>query len=77
MLGVGMMFTCHQCKPLNLKFASWDDLVLHRAQGHPSDFVHGVPFWMLEDRLFEHDYYWIARQTHDRAWLKWANSRRS
>jgi hypothetical protein len=61
---------------LNLKFATWDDLVLHRAQGHPLDFVNGVPFWMLEVRLFEKEYYWVARQTQDKAWLKWANSKR-
>ena len=64
------MFTCHQCKPLNLTFATWDDLVLHRSQGHPLDFVQGVPFWMLEVRLFEPEYYWVARQIRDREWLK-------
>jgi hypothetical protein len=84
MLGGGMMFTCHQCKAIKersgklwwIQYATWTDLVEHRAKHHASDFVNGVPFWMLEDRLFEHEYYWIARQTHDKAWLKWANSRR-
>ena len=70
------MFTCHQCKPLNLRFATWDDLVLHRSQGHPWDFVNGVPFWMLEDKLFAADYYNIAVTIRDKAFLKWAKQPR-
>ena len=77
MLGVGMMFTCHQCKPLNLQFATWEDLVLHRSQGHPLDFVHGTPFWMLEQTLTARDYYWVARQIRDQPFLKWAGQRRA
>ena len=76
LLGAVLMFTCHQCKPLNLVFATWDDLVLHRSQGHPDDFVEGVPFWMLEDKLFAADYYWIARQIKDKPFLKWAGQHR-
>ena len=77
LLGAVLMFTCHQCKPLNLTFATWDDLVLHRSQGHPLDFVDGTPFWMLEQTLTARDYYWVARQIRDRPFLKWAGQRQA
>jgi hypothetical protein len=72
-----MMFTCHQCKPLDLRFATWDDYVLHNRQGHPLDFVDGVPFWKLEVKLTAQDYYWIARQIQDKPFLKWAGQHRA
>lgn len=74
MLGVGMMFTCHPCKQAGIKlehqFDTWKDLCEHRHEFHTSDFVNGVPFWKLEVRLYEPDYYWVARQTRDRRWMK-------
>jgi hypothetical protein len=76
LLGVGMMFTCHRCKPLNLQFATWDEVVLHCAQAHPLDYVNGVPFWMLEQKVTAQDYYWIARQIQDKEFLKWAGQHR-
>jgi hypothetical protein len=74
LLGAFLMFTCHSCKQAGItmdhQFDTWSDLCEHRNKFHTSDFVDGVPFWMLEVRLYEHDYYWIARQIKDRRWLR-------
>jgi len=72
-----MMFTCHDCDLKGVRYESWRELKDHRCIAHAEFYVNGVPFWMLEVRLFEADYYWIARQTHDKTWLKWANSKRA
>lgn len=68
------MFKCHTCKnagiDLEHEFDTWSDLCGHRHKFHPSDFVNGVPFWQLEVRLYEAEYYWIARQIRDYAWLR-------
>ncbi len=73
------MFTCHACKNNKatsgklwwIQYATWDDLVAHRAQHHPLDYVNGVPFWMLEVKLVRDDYFWVARSIKDNEWLKW------
>ena len=78
------MFTCHQCKAMKersgklwwIQYATWTDLVEHRAKHHELDFVNGVPFWMLEDKLFAADYYNIAVTIKDKPFLEWAKSRR-
>lgn len=84
MLGVGMMFTCHQCKAMKersgklwwIQYATWDDLTQHRAKHHALDFVNGLPFWLLEDKLFAADYYNIAVAIKDKAFLEWAKKDR-
>jgi hypothetical protein len=77
LLGVGMMFTCHDCDLKGVRYKTYEELREHRHVAHTDDFVNGVPFWALEVRLYEQEYYWIARQTHDKTWLKWANSKRA
>jgi hypothetical protein len=72
-----MMFTCHDCDLKGVRYQDFDALREHRKVAHADDFVDGVPFWMLEVRLYEAEYYWIARQTQDKTWLKWANSKRA
>lgn len=73
------MFTCHTCKRNKstsgklwwIQYATWDDYVAHNAQHHPLDFVNGVPFWMLEEKIVRDDYFWVARSIQDKAWLKY------
>ena len=61
-----MMFTCYLCKVRTDSFA---DMIAHREEAHPLDYVRGVPFWMLEVKVPKQDYYWIARQVRDAEWL--------
>lgn len=70
-----MMFTCHECQNAGLdlacKFDTWEDLTEHRAHFHALHYVNGLPFWMLEVKINRVDYFWVARTTQDKAWLKW------
>jgi len=75
-----MMFVCHICKSAAIKlphrFEDWEAITAHRAEAHPFDFVHGVPFWMCEVKLLRSDYYWVARQLRDKRWLdQWVDRR--
>ena len=72
-----MMLTCHDCDLKGVRYETWGELRKHRSVAHAELYVDGVPFWMLEVVVNEPDYYWIARQTHDKTWLKWANSKRA
>jgi hypothetical protein len=72
-----MMFTCHDCDLKGIRYGTYEELREHRHVAHTDDFVNGVPFWALEVRLYEQEYYWIARQIQDKAWLKWAHSKRA
>ena len=73
------MMVCHECKGASRRiedyrvhrFDTWEDLVEHRQEFHPLDFVQGVPFWMLEVKLVRDDYFWVARTIKDKEWLKW------
>lgn len=69
-----LTMTCHECKnagiELNHKFATWDDLVEHRAKFHALHYVHGVPFWMAEIQITRDDYFWVARTIQDKAFLR-------
>jgi len=79
-----MMFTCHQCKAMKarsgklwwIQYETWGALTEHRAKHHPLDFVNGVSFWKLEDKLFAPDYYLIAIDQKDKAFLEWAKQKR-
>ena len=71
------MLTCHDCDLKGVRYETWEELRKHRSVAHAELYVEGTPFWMLEVVLSEKDYYWIARQTHDKTWLKWANSKRA
>jgi hypothetical protein len=44
---------CHAC---DYVLGSWALLVKHRAHVHPDDYVNGMPFWMLEERLTDKEY---------------------
>jgi hypothetical protein len=44
---------CHAC---DYVLGSWSLLVKHRAAVHPDDYVNGLPFWMLEERLTDKEY---------------------
>lgn len=72
-----MMFTCHDCDLKGVRYSDYFALKEHRQRAHTDLYVEGIPFWMLEIRVLEHEYYWIARQTEDKAWLKWAHSKRA
>lgn len=73
-----MKFTCHQCREASKHIENWtvhrfqtfDELRDHRREHHPLQYADGKMFELCEIKLSRQDYYWIARQIQDKAWLK-------
>lgn len=53
-----MTLTCHKCgfKTTDAEGGHWLWLTLHRQECDPDNYVHGIPFWMLEQRLLDKEY---------------------
>lgn len=57
---MGLDMHCHACGWVARSGAPgptpWRKLIEHRKMCNPDDYVNGLPFWMLEERLTDKEY---------------------